>query len=123
MNRLPSSWLKNAELIGLLIGIPEWARDAHGLPQGLWLDHDDPANLWAVFVRETAGRYAGRIDHWIIWNEPDIDETEVAHSWNGSVDDFYQLQRVAYIAAKEANPHAVIHLPAFTYWADVRRRP
>jgi len=106
------------EVIGLLIGIPEWAKDKADLPAGLWLEHDDPGNLWASFVREVVARYEGRIDHWIIWNEPDIDVSEVAHSWNGSVDDFYQLQRVAYLAAKEANPDAIIHLPAFTYWAD-----
>jgi hypothetical protein len=107
------------EVVGLLIGIPDWARDEQRLPSGLWLEHDDPANTWANYVREAAGRYAGRIDHWIIWNEPDIDATAVAHTWDGSVDDFYQLQRVAYLVAKESNPDAVIHLAAFTYWADV----
>jgi hypothetical protein len=64
-------------------------------------------------------RYAGRIDHWVIWNEPDIEATAVAHTWDGTVDDFYQLQRVAYLSAKDANPKATIHLSAFTYWADV----
>jgi hypothetical protein len=108
------------EVVGLLIGIPDWARDDADLPAGLWLDHDDPDNLWASFVREIVTRYAGRINHWIIWNEPDIDASEVAHSWDGSVDDFYQLQRVAYLVAKEANPDAVIHLAAFTYWADYK---
>ncbi|MFN2170772.1 MAG: hypothetical protein ACK2UF_05010 [Candidatus Promineifilaceae bacterium] len=106
------------EVIGLLIGIPDWARDEAGLPAGLWLDHDDPANLWANYVREVVTRYDGRINHWIIWNEPDIDASEVAHSWDGGVDDFYQLQQVAYLVAKEANPDSVIHLAAFTYWAD-----
>jgi hypothetical protein len=106
------------EVIGLLIGIPDWARDDADLPMGLWLDHNDPNNLWASFVHDIVTRYKGRINHWIIWNEPDIDVSEIAHSWNGSVDDFYQLQRVAYLVAKEANPDAVIHLPAFTYWAD-----
>ena len=105
-------------IVGLLIGIPEWAAADDGLPAGLWLDHDDPANTWANYVRRAAATYAGQIDHWIIWNEPDIRETEIAHSWDGTVADFAQLQRVAYLAAKEANPDAVIHLPAFTYWAD-----
>jgi hypothetical protein len=105
-------------IVGLLIGIPEWAAGDDGLPSGLWLDHEDPANTWANYVRQAATTYAGQIDHWIIWNEPDIPETEIAHSWDGSVADFAQLQRVAYLAAKEANPEAVIHLPAFTYWAD-----
>jgi hypothetical protein len=106
-------------VVGLLIGIPEWARDENRLPDGLWLPHDDPGNTWATFVAEIAARYAGQIDHWVIWNEPDIDPTAVAHTWDGSVEDFAQLQRVAYRAAKEANPAAVIHLSAFTYWADV----
>ncbi len=105
-------------IAGLLIGIPEWAAGDDGLPAGLWLDHDDPANTWANYVRQAAATYAGQIDHWIIWNEPDIPETEIAHSWDGTVADFAQLQRVAYLAAKEVNPEAVIHLPAFTYWAD-----
>ncbi|UCG23208.1 MAG: hypothetical protein JSW55_13735 [Chloroflexota bacterium] len=104
--------------IGLLIGIPEWALAEDGLPEGLWLDHNDPANTWAGYVRRAASTYAGLIDHWVVWNEPDIQETEIAHTWDGTVADFAQLQRVAYLAAKEANPAAVIHLPAFTYWAD-----
>jgi hypothetical protein len=63
-------------------------------------------------------RYKGRIDHWIIWNEPDIREGELGHTWDGTVADFAQLQRVAYLTAKKANPESVIHLAAFTYWSD-----
>jgi hypothetical protein len=106
------------EVVGLLIGIPEWARDENRLPIGLWLAYDDPANTWANYVREVVTRYQGRISHWIIWNEPDIRKTEIAHTWDGSVADFAQLLRVAYLTAKESNPEAVIHLSAFTYWAD-----
>jgi hypothetical protein len=106
-------------VVALLIGVPDWARDSSGLPDGLWLPHDDPGNLWANFVRETVGRYNGRINHWIIWNEPDIaDVAAPGHTWNGSVEDFFQLQRTAYLAAKEVNPDAVIHLPAFTHFWD-----
>lgn len=104
--------------VGLLIGIPEWARDENRLPAGLWLAYDHPDNLWATFVRDMVSRYQGEIDHWIIWNEPDIGKGEIAHSWDGTVADFAQLQRTAYRAAKEANPDAVIHLAAFTFWAD-----
>ncbi|MGW8318193.1 MAG: hypothetical protein ACWGPS_03025 [Candidatus Promineifilaceae bacterium] len=105
-------------VVGLLIGIPEWARDQQDLPKGLWLDADDPGNTWATFVRQAVSRHRGRIDHWIIWNEPDIADSEIAHTWHGSVADFAQLQQTAYRAAKEVNPSAVIHLSAFTYWAD-----
>lgn len=108
------------EVVGLLIGIPAWARDAEGLPRGLSLPPDDPANLWAGFVRQAVTRYAGRIDHWIIWNEPDIwDADHPAFSWPGDVHDYVRLLKVAYQTAREANPQAVIHLAAVSHWWDV----
>ena len=107
------------EVVGLLIGIPDWARDDHRLPRGLYAAPDDSANLWANFVREASSRYAGRIDRWIIWNEPDIsDPTTPGHTWDGTVEDFYQLQKVAYQVIKETNPAAQVHLAAFTHFWD-----
>ena len=38
------------EVVGLLIGIPDWARDRQGLPRGLALPADDPGNTWLVFI-------------------------------------------------------------------------
>lgn len=106
-------------VVGLLVGIPDWARDAEGLPRGLRLAPSDPANLWASYVRQIVTRYRGRIDHWVIWNEPDIwDEDALGHTWPGGVEDFARLQQVAYLVAKGANPEAVIHLAAFTYFWD-----
>ena len=107
------------EVVGLLIGIPDWARDENSLPRGLTLPHDDPDNLWANFVREAVERYDGRINRWIIWNEPDIADVDApGHTWDGDIEDFIQLLRVAYLVAKESNPEAKIHLPAFTYFWD-----
>lgn len=107
------------EVVGLLIGIPEWAKDDNGLPLGLYLEPNDPENLWAGFVREAVTRYEGQITHWVIWNEPDIWEKEApGHTWDGTVEDFYQLLKVAYITAKTADPQVVIHLSAFTYFWD-----
>lgn len=109
------------EVVGLLIGVPEWAQDANGLPSGLDLPPDNTDNLWAVFVREAVGHYAGRIDHWIVWNEPDVWDVEhPAYTWPGDVDDYVQLLRVAYLVAGEANPDAVIHLSAVSHWWDVQ---
>jgi hypothetical protein len=110
------------EVVGLLKNTPPWATDGEplrGVPRGLYLPHDDANNLWAAFVRRVVSHYAGRIDHWIIWNEPDVwDGEHVGHAWAGSVEDYYQLLKVAYLAAKEANPHCVIHLTGLTYWWD-----
>ncbi len=106
------------QVIGLLIGIPDWANEG-GIPRGLGLPHADPGNTWATFVRQIVARYAGRIDHWILWNEPDVwDPNHPGHTWGGSVADFLQLTRVGYVTAKEANPGAVVHLAAFTHWWD-----
>ncbi len=103
-------------VVGLLIGIPDWAREGE-LPRGLHLPHSDPNNTWANFVREAVGRYNGRINHWIIWNEPDVNDPNApGYTWGGSVQDFFQLQRTAYMAAKEVNPNATIHLSAFTHF-------
>lgn len=103
-------------VVGLLIGVPDWAWDG-GLPAGLHLPHNDPNNTWGNFVREAVSKYNGRINHWIIWNEPDINDPNApGYTWHGSIQDFYQLQRTAYLVAKETNPNAVIHLPAFTHF-------
>jgi hypothetical protein len=106
------------QVVGLLVTTPGWATDVGrggGVPQGLYLPIDDPNNHWATFVREMAGRYAGRIDHWIIWNEPDIPHSSPDLSWGGTTEDYLQLLRVAYAVAKQTNPNAVIHLAAITH--------
>lgn len=108
------------EVVGLLIGIPEWAADENGLPRGLHLPPENEGNLWAGFVREAVSRYEGRIDHWIVWNEPDVwDASHPAFTWPGTLEDYVQLLKTTYLVAKEANPDAVIHLAAMSHWWDV----
>jgi len=109
------------EVVGLLVTTPGWATDTAvgaGVPRGLYLPTDDSNNLWAGFVREVVGRYAGRIDHWTIWNEPDIPTSSIDMTWGGSVEDFVRLLQVAYLVAKETNPNAVIHMAAITHHHD-----
>ena len=109
------------EAVGLLIGVPAWAADENGLPAGLYLPPEDEGNLWAGFVRTVVSRYAGKIDHWIVWNEPDVwDATHPAFSWPGTVEDYVQLLKVTALTAREANPDAVIHLAAVSHWWDVQ---
>jgi hypothetical protein len=115
---LSNELVQGRQVVGLLVTTPGWATDTSigpGVPKGLYRPIDDPDNLWAGFVRTIVGRYAGRIDHWIIWNEPDISGTQHM-SWGGSVEDFVQLLQVAYSVAKETNPSAVIHMAAVTHW-------
>ncbi len=110
------------EPVGMLVTTPAWATDlgiGPGVPLGLHLPHTNPDNQWATFVRQAVGRYAGRINAWIIWNEPDVwDPNHPGYTWGGSVEDFLQLLRVAYVTAKETNPNAVILFPGTSYWWD-----
>ena len=120
------AWLGQAtsqgrEVVGLLKHTPEWATDGPfgcGVPSGLDLPVDDPGNLWAVFVRRTVGMYVGRIDRWIIWNEPEITPDTYGNEWCGTMEEYYQLLQVAYLAAHQANPNVAIHLAGMTFWHD-----
>ncbi len=121
-------WLKaanqcNREVVALLKNTPAWATDGlagPGVPRGLYLPVDDPDNVWANFVRRSAQYYAGRgVRHFIIWNEPDISPETYGFEFEGTVEDYARLVKVAYLAAKEGNPAAVIHLAGTTYWHDV----
>jgi hypothetical protein len=109
-------------LVGLLINTPGWAAtqpSLHGAspPKGLYLPYDDPGNYWGHFVGLIAKRYAGRIDDWIIWNEVNIPSGHWK-TWGGSHADYAQLLKVAYLAAKAANPNARIILAGDPYWYD-----
>ncbi len=109
------------EIVGLIVATPGWATDTAkgiGVPAGLSLPNDHPDNTWATFIRKLLTRHAGRIHHWIIWNEPDIWDTNF-QSWGGSVEDFARLMRVAYDVAHQVDPQVTIHLPAVTHWWDV----
>ncbi len=70
-------------------------------------------NPWARYVYETVNRYkpggvlakargwtAGQgVSHWEVWNEPDW-----SFFWAGSVEQYYRLLKVGYLAAKQADP-------------------
>ncbi|MCA9986848.1 MAG: hypothetical protein KDE59_21210, partial [Anaerolineales bacterium] len=92
-------------------------------------------NRWARFVFLAVNRYrpggvlaqthnwpAGvGVTHWEMWNEPDLDIF-----WNGSLPDFARLQKVGYLAAKQADGNAQVIFGALannfqklTYYNDV----
>ena len=120
-------WLVEAEahdrtVLGLLKNTPAWATDGppySGVPRGLYLDIDDPQNLWANYVGRVVDYYALRgVHNWVIWNEPEIEAGVYGHEFDGDVDDYARLLQVAYLVAKEHDPEAVIHLAGYSYWHD-----
>jgi hypothetical protein len=123
-------WLKAAnqcdrEVVALLKNTPDWATNGTagaGIPNGLYLPVEDPDNVWAGFVRRSVDYYASRgVRHFIIWNEPDIAPDVYGFEFEGEVEDYVQLLKVAYLVAKATNPAATIHLAGTTYWHDVNR--
>jgi hypothetical protein len=98
----------------VLYGTPAWATDGQpgtGVPRGLYLPAGDSGNLWAAFVRQATAYFAARgVNHLTVWRNPDIPPGGRGSEWDGSVQDYYQLVRLAYLAARAANPNAQIHL-------------
>jgi len=108
-------------VVGVVLSTPGWAgRDSSGaiaVPKNLSLAFNDPNNYWGQFMARLAARYKGRVDNWVIGNEPDMYDT-VKHTWNGSVADYYQYLKVAYQAIKSVNPGATVAVAGMTYWYD-----
>ena len=97
------SWIndertRGRELAGGIVNTARWAStdgSPNGVPRNLYLPWDHHDNYWGQFVRKLAEHYRGRIDIWIIWNEVDIHHGSWS-TWNGSLEDYVQLQKVAY---------------------------
>ncbi len=113
------------EVVGLIKGTPPWASESGALaavPNGLWLPHDDPDNVFGAFVRMLVEYYSPRgIHHWIIWNEPDIRPGEGDVEFDGEVQDYFALLRTAYLAARSVDPTVHIQVAGMAWWYDVNR--
>ena len=113
---------RGIESVGVILHTPEWAA-REGVwgpispPRNLELPYDHPENYWGQFLMRLAAEYAGLVDTWILWNEPDIYQDRYAN-WAGSVEDFARMQIVGYQAIKAGNPEARVLLTGTTYWWD-----
>jgi hypothetical protein len=112
----------NIDTLGILIGAPEWARDdrylggAYRVPRGLELVWDDPNNTWGQFVFQIVDRYKDRVRAWEIWNEPNLTEF-----WPAPPALFAQLMRVAWQAAKAADPTTTVVFGGIYRGANIER--
>jgi hypothetical protein len=93
---------RGLKVLVLLWLTPEWARNAGTT------DRHPPSNPddYADFLRWAAGYFAGRVQAWEIWNEPDPHQ----QFWLGTTPDYAALLKAAYPAAKEGNPEAAVVL-------------
>ena len=130
-DRVRAEVSRGIRLAAVLQFTPDWAQTdptagQRSVPKNLDLPFDDPQNYWGRFVYETVRAYAGQIDDWIIWNEPDFragDPGGGAYTWAGTDEQFARLLAVGYLAAKKANPSAVVSFPATSYWVEELSTP
>jgi hypothetical protein len=119
---------RGTKVAGLFQFTPGWAASnpddgKRSVPKNLGLAFDDPNNYFAQYVYQTTKYYAGQIDQWILWNEPEFKPGDPgaggSFTWLGSDEEFAQLMKVGYLAVKKANPNATVSFPGTSYWVDV----
>ncbi len=69
-------------------------------------------DAWENFVRTITARYRGKIRFWEIWNEPDFSGSKF------NSDEYAEMMKRAYRAAKEADPEAIIQSGGFATVKD-----
>lgn len=92
----------------ILMGAPAWATGG-GAPN---------LDAWTKFVTAAVTRYRGRVTSWEMWNEPDLLAADGRGSfWPWSLEDYANLLRAGYRAAKAADANATVLLAgvAFPY--------
>jgi hypothetical protein len=107
------------QLVAVLIGTPVWASES-GASTAV-----PPLEYWGDFVYKITSQYQGRIKHWVIWNQPDVDDlASPNHTWAGSVEDYYRLLKEAYLKIKAVDPTMQVHVAGLTYtWDQERGQP
>ncbi|EKD76137.1 MAG: hypothetical protein ACD_43C00214G0001 [uncultured bacterium] len=90
-------------VLGLLTYSSSWASSNPGSTEAEFYPPD--LDAWSDYVSTVAAHYAGQIDYWEIWNEPNY-----SGFWKGTTDDYVELVETAATAIKTANPNAKIVL-------------
>jgi hypothetical protein len=110
------------QVVGLIVRTPDWARDPHhpgNDPDNPQLKDVPDMTEWGRFVHRLVDQYQGRIQHWIIWNEPDVwDPNHPGSTWNGTEEDYLRLLKTAYLNIKAVDPTMKVYLAGLTYWWD-----
>jgi hypothetical protein len=93
------------EIAAVLIGTPSWATESGTSTAA------PPLEYWGDFVYKVAGQYKGRVQHWIIWNQPDVtDPASPGRTWDGTEADYYRLLKEAYQKIKAVDPTMQVHI-------------
>jgi hypothetical protein len=100
------AWKRDIRFVPCLHTVPRWASIA---PTGNSEYYSFPPNMddWDNFVYQMVNHFKHRIKYWETWNEPNCTY------WLGTLGDYFELQKTAYLAAKRADPRCKILIGAF----------
>ncbi|RMF88747.1 MAG: hypothetical protein D6741_18655, partial [Planctomycetota bacterium] len=70
------------------------------------IHREEAMTAWKAFVKTAARRYRGRVDHWEIWNEPNI--TKFWQPQKPNPHDYVRLVRETAAVIRSENPQATI---------------
>jgi len=103
------AWKRDIRILAGLFYTPNWASTA---PAGYSDYCTFPPNMddWESFVYNLVSHFKSKIKYWEIWNEPNQWNS---YYWQGTANDFLELQKVGYNAAKNADPDCGILFGAF----------
>lgn len=90
------------------LGLPIFADGTDVGAPGKAINQD---NLWARYVQRSVDRYKGRIKAWEVWNEADFNAF-----WNGTLEDYARLLKVAYTVIKATDPAATVVMGGMAFW-------
>ncbi len=126
-NAVRQEWIQehNRQVVGMIINTPAWASssgNSTAVPDGLYRPFDSPENYWALFLQQLIETYGPQgVHHWIIWNNPDIRPGDPGrpHTFDGEIEDYYRLVKVAYQTIKSVDDTAVVMVGGLVWWNDV----
>lgn len=96
--------MQGLRIIARLGLVPDWARQDKAETLNYLTEENFPA--FAAYAAAFAERYAGLVDHLIIWNEPNL-----SFEWGYQPVDparYVRLLEASYAPIKQANPRAVV---------------
>ena len=95
------------KVLGILGFPPQWASTAPP-DDDRFRQYMPKLEPWANYVEAVTRHYRGLVDHWEIWNEPNI---RVFWEPEPNPEDYAELVQVAYAAAKRGNPDCTVIAP------------
>jgi hypothetical protein len=102
---------------GVIVGCPEWAlpkgRDLGWLPVALNMPREECVKEFKAFVTALGKRYAGKVERWTFWNEPNgcnmapvVGDNDP--KYKGKIALYTKFLKIAYQSLKEGNPKAIL---------------